>query len=51
MSPELIPALLNVLKVSAEQNIIIDSICLPDYWTSEPEEIVPVELLGVKILN
>lgn len=43
-------ALLKVLKVAAEQNIIIKSISLPISWSNDHAELTPVEVLGVKVV-
>ncbi len=42
-------ALIKIIKVASEQNIRIDSISLPISWSSNPIEILPVEILGIKI--
>lgn len=45
---KLIEALLKVMKVAREQNIIIESISLPIGWI-DIGEVTPREVLGIKI--
>ncbi len=45
---ELIGVLLKIKRLAAEQNIHIEEVSLPSYWTPNPLDTPPNMLLGVK---